>query len=64
MAIIEMNLELLGYPSIAFEVFMMRCEILLSKSGNYLGQTLEFLGDEQSLECTKRSFTNKTDLED
>jgi hypothetical protein len=37
--------------------------ILLWKSGNYLGQTLEFLGDEQSLERTK-SCKNKSDLED
>jgi hypothetical protein len=59
-----MNLELLGYSSIGFEVFIMRCEIILSKSSNNLGQTLEFLCDEQSLECTKRSYKNKSDLED
>jgi hypothetical protein len=37
----------------------MRCEILLSKSGNYLGQILEFLGDEQSLDALKGDIKTK-----
>lgn len=66
-AIIEMNLELLGYFSIAFGVFVVRCEIFLLESSNYLGQIVKFSSDEQWFECTQRSYfeiyENKSDLE-
>jgi hypothetical protein len=42
-----MKLELLGYFSIAFGVFVARCEILLLESSNYLGQIVKFSSDEQ-----------------
>jgi len=57
-------IEFMGYSSVAFGVFMARCEILLLESSNYLGNILKFSGHEPSFECIKRSYINKSDLED
>lgn len=47
-----MNLKFLGYSSIAFGVFMVRCEIFFWNPTITWGQTIKFSGDEQLCECT------------
>ncbi len=43
---------------------MARCEIFLLESSIYMGQIVEFSGHEPSFEFIKRSYINKSDLED